>query len=253
MNYFFGFKNSNFYSEIQIPLFQNRKPKTEEILLYKVFINNNSWEVTQLEQKIVQKNFYIVNSDEIENGNFFFLSTKKDLENFDNNMLINLNNFTDTSPSFRANFKIILKNGGFSSYQSEYPFRMVSKKGSILSSVCSLANTDADKNYILIKNIYKYPTNEKFTAYLVDIKNKKIEEKVDIKTNYTNCFELSKKLIKPEIFLVTDHYLGLPMYLSTKNNHVSFEHTHPPHEYILSKNRFELITKLKNEILEIIN
>ena len=46
----------------------------------------------------------------------------------------------------------------------------------------------------------------------------------------------------PEIFLVTDKYLGIPMYISVKNNHLSFEHTHPPHEYILSKNKFSKVS-----------
>ena len=52
----------------------------------------------------------------------------------------NFNNFTDTFPSFRSNFKIYLNNGGFSSYQSEYPYSMVNKKGTILSGVSSIAN-----------------------------------------------------------------------------------------------------------------
>ena len=43
------------------------------------------------------------------------------------------------------------------------------------------------------------------------------------------------------------------MYVSVKNKHVSFEHTHPPHEYILSNNKFKKISDLKKEINEIIN
>ena len=43
------------------------------------------------------------------------------------------------------------------------------------------------------------------------------------------------------------------MFVSIKNKHVSLEHTHPPHEYILSKNSFKKIAELKNEINEIIN
>ena len=68
-----------------------------------------------------------------------------------------------------------------------------------------------------------------------------------------NCFELKKTLIKPEIFLVTDNYLGIPMYVSIKNKHISFEHTHPPHEYILSQDKFKTVSNLKKEINEIIN
>ena len=42
------------------------------------------------------------------------------------------------------------------------------------------------------------------------------------------------------------------MYISVKNSFLSFEHTHPPHEYILSENKFVKVANLKNEINEII-
>ena len=50
--------------------------------------------------------------------------------------LKNFNNFTDTSPAFRANLKIYLDKGGFSSYQSEYPYNMITKRGSVVKSSC---------------------------------------------------------------------------------------------------------------------
>ena len=75
--------------------------------------------------------------------------------------------------------------------------------------------------------------------HLVNINLRKIEDEFVIKTNYTNYFEIKNSLIKPEIFLVTKGFLGIPMYVSTNKNHVSFEHTHPPHEYILSQNKFK--------------
>ena len=130
---------------------------------------------------------------------------------------------------------------------------MITKKGTILSSISSIANSDADKNYVLIKNIFEEPIEENFKAYLVNYKTKRIEEQFEIKTNYTNCIEISNKFIKPEIFLTTDKYLGVPMYVSVKNNFLSFEHTHPPHEYILSENKFLKVTNLKKEINEIIS
>ena len=253
MNYFLGINNSEFKSELQIPIFQNRKSKPEDISLYKASIENNSWKIEFLNKDKIEDNFYIVDSNDIDNGNIFFLAYKKDVKNFNSKKLINLNNFTDTHPSFRANLKLILKNGGFSSYQSEYPYRMITKTGSIMSSVSSIANTNAEKNYIFIKNIFQYPINDTFNAFLVDIKRGKIEEKFSVKTNFTNYFELKKSLIKPEIFLVTDKYLGVPMYVSYDKKHLSFEHTHPPHEYILSQNRFKKVSELKNKILEIIN
>jgi len=185
MNYFFGIKNSEFSSELKIPLFQNKSNKPCNLLLYKATIDNNKWKIEQINNKKSNEDFYFLNSEDISNSTIFFIATPKDLER-GINKLQNYNKFTDTSPAYRANLKITLKNGGFSSYQSEYPFSMIEKKGSILSSVCSLANKEAEKNYIFIKNIYAEPIIENFNLYLVDIVNKKIEEKFEVKTNYKN-------------------------------------------------------------------
>lgn len=253
MNFFFGITNSEFTTELQIPLFKNRNAKEENIKLFIAYANNKKWLIEEVKKK-KNKDFYFLKGEEISNNCIFFLAYDKDLINYDFKKLINFNKFTDTAPAYRANFKILLNNqGGFSSYQSEYPFEMIMKKGTILSAVSSIANKDAEKNYIFIRNIFQDPIIENFKAYLVNIKLKKIEDEFDIKTNFTNSFELKKSLIKPEIFLITKDYLGIPMYVSVDNKHVSFEHTHPPHEYILSKNKFEKISELKKEINEIIN
>jgi hypothetical protein len=253
MNYFFGIENSNFSSEIQIPTFQNRKGQPQNVLLYKAYIENNKWKIEELKNKKINKNFFLLEKEDIRNTDIYFLATESDFDSYDNLKLKNFNKFTDTTPAFRANFKIILKNGGFSSYQSEYPYSMTEKRGTILSSVSSIANKDAEMNYIFIKNIYTEPVFEDFNAYFVDIVNKTVEDKIPLKTNYTNSFKLKKELIRPEIYLITDKYLGVPMYVSVRNKHVSFEHTHPPHEYILSNNKFKKISELKKEINEIIN
>jgi len=253
MNFFYGISNDLFKSEIQIPLFQNRNFKKSNLKLFKSYPKNNKWILQEISTKKINDHFYILKNEDILSNEIFFLADETILNEFDDKKLKNFNNFTDTIPAFRANFKIYLNQGGFSSYQSEYPYSMVTKKGTILSSISSLANSDADKNYVLIKNIFEEPIEENFKAYLVNYKTKSIEEQFEIKTNYTNCIEISNKLIKPEIFLVTDRYLGVPMYVSIKSNFLSFEQTHPPHQYILSENKFVKVTNLKKEINEIIS
>lgn len=253
MNFFFGINNSQFKSQIQIPTFKNRCPNYTNILLFKGYARNNKWYIEELKNNKINNDFFLLKNEEISNNEIYFLAHKKDFNNYNFLELKNFNNFTDSKPAYRANLKIILNNGGFSSYQSEYPFSMVIKKGTILSSVNSIANKDADKNYIFIKNIYTKPIYEIFKANLVNIKNKTIEDTIEIKTNYTNSFEINKLLIKPEIFLITDSYIGIPMYVSVKDKHISFEHTHPPHEYILSQDKFKKISELKKEISEIVN
>ena len=87
--------------------------------------------------------------------------------------------------------------------------------------------------------------------YLI-LKKKKSKKKFLIKTNYTNIIEIEKKFIRPEMFLVTSKYLGIPIYISQKGNYLSVEHTHPPHEYILSQNKFKKISDIKKKINEVI-
>ena len=253
MNFFYGISNDLFKSEIQIPLFQNRNFKKSNLKLFKSYPKNNKWILQEIFSKKINDYFYILKNEDILSNEIYFLADETILNEFDDKKLKNFNNFTDTDPAFRANFKIYLNQGGFSSYQSEYPYSMITKNGTILSSISSIANSDADKNYVLIKNIFEEPIEENFKAYLVNYKTKSIEEQFEIKTNYTNCIEISSKLIKPEIFLVTDRYLGVPTYVSVKNNFLSFEHTHPPHAYILSENKFVKVTNLKKEINEIIS
>ena len=252
MNFFYGINNNLFKSEIQIPLFQNRNFKKLNLRLFKTYPEHNKWILKEVENKKESENFYILRNQDILDNEIFFLADEKIFDEFNDKKLENFNNFTDTRPAFRANFKIYLDQGGFSSYQSEYPYSMITKKGTLLSSISSLANSSADQNYVLIKNIFEEPIEENFNAYLVNYKTKSIEEQFQIKTNYINCIEISSKLIKPEIFLITDKYLGVPMYVSVKNNYLSFEHTHPPHEYIVSENKFIKVSNLKKEINEII-
>jgi hypothetical protein len=253
MNFFYGINNELFKSEIQIPLFQNRNLKKSNLKLFKSYPKNNKWILQEINNEKINEYFYILKSQDILSNEIFFLADESILNKFDDKKLENYNNFTDTSPAFRANLKIYLNEGGFSSYQSDYPYSMATKRGTILSSISSIANPVADKNYVLIRNVFEEPIEEKFRAYLVNYKTKSIEEQFEIKTNFTNCIEIDNKLIKPEIFLVTDKYLGIPMYVSVKDSFLSFEHTHPPHEYILSENKFLKISQFKREINELIS
>ena len=56
----------------------------------------------------------------------------------------------------------------------------------------------------------------------------------------------------PENYIFSDGYLGIPIYVSIKNEHLSMEHTHPPHLYIWGNDKFEKVGKIKKEINEII-
>ena len=256
MNYFFGIKNSFLNSKLTIPRFQNSNPTKKEYMLFQLEIINQSWKISNLNNIDLNSDFYKIGSSLIGNGNIFCLATKAEILELEKNnysKLVNFNNFTDTIPNYRANLQVSIEGGGFSSYQSDYPFSMVTKKGSILSALSSLCNKNADQNIIFFKNIYELPIQEEFCVFFVNIKTMKVLKKEVVSTNFLNEIIVEKEFIKPEVFLFTDKYLGVPIFCSIQSNHVSFEHTHPPHEYIISENKFKVVSELKKEFNEIIN
>ena len=253
MNFFFGIKNSLLFCKLTIPKFQNFNDSSENNSVYEAYPEDNHWKINLLKCEEDQL-FFIINNQHIDNKKIFFLANERHVETLKkNNLLSDISKFTNTEPAFRSNLKIFIPNKGFSSYQSEYPFQMTTKHGSILSPVFSLLNKDADQNYIFFKNIFFKPQNNLSNLYFINVENKEVIKKVEIKENYLNEIEVEKKYISENIYIFTDRCIGIPLYVSIKNNHISFEHTHPPHHYILSKDRFKIITNIKNEIKNIIN
>ena len=255
MNYFFGFKNESFYSELTIPKFRNRdKKQNKSQLLYSANANNGKWFIKKINCQ-ENDNFYFLKQKDIKEDIFFFLATMKEIENFyktDQKKLINFNSYSDTWPAFRSNLRIMNQQGGFSSYQSEYPYSMSTKKGSIISSVDLLLNKNAEKNFILFVNIFVEPLKEKFDIFLINLKKKiKLKKFVGV-TNQTNFIEISKEHIHQDIYIFTKDFIGIPIFLSEKNYNISFEHTQPPHEYLIGKDKFAKVKQLKEKANEII-
>ena len=69
--------------------------------------------------------------------------------------------------------------------------------------------------------------------------------------NHTNFIEINNSLIRPEIFLSLTNTWEFRFIFHEK--FLSFEHTHPPHEYILSNNKYVKVSSLKKEINEILH
>lgn len=252
MNYFFGSDN-NIYSELVVPKFRNKFKPNINYKLVECFPEKNEWKYKLIENCKHDDNFYFINEKLINSNNFFFLARKEEFYKFNSKNLENINSYTNTEPAFRANLKFYFeKNSGFSSYQSEYPYEMTKKRGSILSSISSLTNKDADHNFLLLRNIYFEPIIKNFEIFFVDIFNKKIVYKTLCTTNTSNFIKISNKIINENIYIFTKEYLGIPIFISEKNKHLSCEHTHPPHEYILSENKFAKVRNLKEGINEII-
>lgn len=128
MNYFFGINNNIFKSEIQIPTFKNKSLKPMNVKLFKCYPENKKWILKDISDTKINKYFYALKNENISNKEIYFLADDKIYQKFDGAKLDNFNSYTDTKPEFRSNLKIYINNGGFSSYQSEYPHSMIKKK-----------------------------------------------------------------------------------------------------------------------------
>ena len=256
MNLFFGIKNNIFYSELTIPKFKNRQKDTnKKIKLFSAKIVDKKWDIKMIDCK-ENESFYFLNKEKINEKVFFFLASEKEIDDYKNSgkeLLINFNSFSDTWPAYRSNLRICNNFGGFSSYQSEYPHSMTTRKGSVISSIDLLLNKTSDKNFVIFVNILKEPIEKNFKLFLINIKKQKIIKKFSVSTNKTNFIEIENEFISSENYMFSKDYLGIPIFISQKNNHISFEHTQPPHEYLIGKNKFLKVSELKNRANEIID
>ena len=106
----------------------------------------------------------------------FFLATEQEVSrHFSNNVgekLEDLNTFSNTSPSFRCNLKVLKK------IMVILPISQntlcYDKTKNILSSLYLLTNKNAENNYVLLRNVFHMPTNEEFKFYIVDIEDQKV-------------------------------------------------------------------------------
>jgi len=253
MNFFFSIKNDELDCSLTIPKFKNNKKIDNKYILFSLQIENHKWLIQEVMCQN-NENFYFLKNFDLDNHKIFFLAKKEDIgkENFFFE-LKNFNNYTDTMPDFRSNMRIEIKNKGFSSYQADYPYNLSTKNGNILSPVSTLFNRGADKNIIFFKNIYFKPIKEEFFIYFVDVDKKEILHKEIAFTNQTNQIVVDPELIQSKNYIFSGGYLGIPIYVSIKNNHLSMEHTHPPHLYIWGNDKFEKVEKIKKKINEIVN
>ena len=256
MNYFFGIKNKFYNSQLTIPRFNNLGKKDLSYKLYSAKVAHDEWAINEVKCKN-NDNFYFVDASKIDSQIIFFLAKHEEINEHkqkSKHNLINYNNYTDCNPDYRSNLRINSIQGlGYSSYQSEYPSRMILSKGSLVSPLGLLLNKNVKYNSIFLRNIDNDPINKKYDLYLIDIENMSIKKKFEVTTNTTNCIQLYKQDIHFDYCVVSKDYLGIPIYCSEDNfGNLSFEHTHPPHENIQGQNKYDLIKKMRNEILKVI-
>jgi len=254
MNLFFSLNFNNFKNFITVPKFTNEGNKLKDISLFSAKINKGNWQIRKQLCKEDKKFFYLdVLPQDLDD--VFFLNNRNFCKKNQELSLQELRNFHNiySNFTFRANLKIRDIERNFSSYQSEYPFEMTNKKGSILSTVSSLINEEST-NFIIFKQIYYLPIIKPFEIFLVDLKTEKILSKATFYTNSTNILNIPKIKNYKNCCFYSDGFLGIPIFISYGNkNGMSMEHSHPPHLYLQSNNKFELIANLKNKVKKIVS
>jgi hypothetical protein len=256
MNFFFSLKTKLFKSRICIAKFNNFGKICKKIKLYSVKVDNKDeeyfWNLRAAEAH-EDEFFFTVENKSIQDNQFYFLAKEDEILNFNKILLKKgISKFTDTVPDYRCNSRLYLSNGPFSSYQADYPDRMIGAKGSIVSSIGSLLSDENQINKIIFVNIFEKPIISKFEFYIIDYEKEKILHKGNIFTNSINEIDVNPSWIKPSNFLFTKNYIGIPVYVSSNGNNISCEHTHPMTEYVFGNQKFIAVKIFKEKINEII-
>ena len=190
MNFFFALNLNNFNNLITIPKFTNEGMKLKGTSLFSEKIIKDKWLIRKQHYKEDKKFIYLdVLPQNLDN--IFFLNHCSFCDIKQEILVKELKLFYDikSNYTFRANLNIMNAEHGSSSYQSEYPFEMTNKKGSILSTVSSVINEE-NSNIIAFKQIYYLPIKKPFKIFLVDLKRKEILSKTTFYTNSTNIINI---------------------------------------------------------------
>ena len=254
MNCFFALNIDNFDNVITIAKFTNEGKKIKNVSLFTATIDEDVWFVKKYSCKEDDDFFYLEVPPE-ETENLFFLAKSELLENTKYKTLEELEFFNNirTRFTYRANLKLYKKNKEFSSYQSEYPIEMVKKNGAILTPVNSFQNINQN-NFMIFRQIFNIPLKIEFSVYLINFSSKKVILKKKFRTNTTNYIDLTNINDLNNFFFYSEKYLGIPLFISFgKKEGISMEHSHPPHIYMLSPNKYEIISNLKLKAKKIVN
>lgn len=166
--------------------------------------------------------------------------------------LLSVNKFTDTTPDYRSNLKIVNAKGGFSSYQAEYPFLMMKKLSSLYTDCSPLTSSRCERVGVFLRNIYSKPLISERKVYLYNNEMQKIIAEFKVLLNSTNFLDLTRfKSDLKNSFLYGVDFIGVPIYfIEYESGAISMEHTHPPHELIGGSDRFGLVQRLKERLGE---
>lgn len=250
MNYFFFASSDDYDCRLTIPKFRADGGMRRDNRLICARIVNGRWDFQIAQVDNENDAFWYVSDKTFQSNDIFFIATKDELlRQKHQNSLLELNRFTHTDPAFRCNLEISNPKGGWSSYQSEYPHRMLGGRGTIFSNVAALSNPGAKLNGCFLRNIFSEPIVEHFRVLVFEAASNNILLETHATTNMTNYISFDGLPAEQrDLVLWAEGFLGIPIYVSTDQfNNISMEHTHPPHESVHGAERFALVKKMKGQ------
>ena len=157
----------------------------------------------------------------------------------------------------RASYNFLFKKSS-TSYQGEYPSNMAKiKKGSFLSfdTLKSKSQSMFVEDYLLLMNLnISAKINSEILIKVYDPDEKLYSFDLKARQNYISIFNLKsfeKKYQNKTLFYCSKESTFIPLFLSLdkNNNNLSFEHTHPPSDIFLGRNKLNAVKILKQKWL----
>lgn len=249
MNYYFFLYREGYANRLNIPRFRNDSTHKPDMELYAASVRDGAWHFYRPES-IVDQNFWYVDANAENRNDLFFICLPDEFElQKKSERLIYLNDYTKTAPDYRCN--ILIKNdvGGFTSYQSEYPFSMVGRRGGLISSIDTLKNDSGKMNALFIRNVFHEPIQDNYPATILETANNTVLDEIELRTNTSNFIDLAPFRGHNGLYVMAKGFLGVPVYFSEgPSGALSMEHTHPPHESVRGPSMPALVKRYRDEI-----
>lgn len=249
MNLFF-FSHSEIYkSELTVPKFQNYGLRKANISLFACTSINNKWQFYKPDSEETS-DFYKIKSSSENIHDVFFMCSDKEFEIIsEGSEILDINNFTITSPDFRANLAVTLGKNS-SSYQSEYPISMAKRSGSVFNVVSVLTDDRAKRKTLSLRNISTHGDVFEKKVVFFSLKDESVIKEEIVYTNRANLIDLDFIGQDSSVGFV-GNLMAIPIIcLEYESGLLSFEHTHPPHEHLSPSNAHGIIKKKREYLFE---
>lgn len=248
MNYFFFTSSDDYDCRLTIPKFRVDGRTRPDNKLIRARIIGGSWDFETVDADEENDAFWYLDVASFDADDILFIATPQELrrQRKEKN-LINLNDFKDSDPAFRCNLAVSNGEGGWSSYQSEYPYRMAGRRGTIFSNIATLSNPGEKLDGCFLRNIFHQPIVESYRVAVLDTATDKVVMEASASSNRSSYISFDD--LPPDrgnLVLWAENFLGIPIYVSSDDRHnISMEHTHPPHESVHGVDRFALVGRMK--------